>query len=145
MKVGSSFWAILSTVAQRIQFYRIAAALLFGALGLQGLWGASEQLTTSDTFGKMLQTAALVAYGFSGVWISVRVLLKKARQRSMEALWGAGVVLATGLAPSVWGGAPLIAGIMSGAAGAAITALTLWLLRAGATSTETFNASHHVN
>lgn len=115
-------------MTHRTQLLRIATIILFGALGLQGLWGASEQLTTSDTFGKMLQTVALVAYGTSGIWIAIRVLLKKARQRAMDVLWCAGVVLATGLAPSVWGGAPMFAGIMSGAAGAAIAVLTMWLL-----------------
>lgn len=125
------------------QLFRIAAIILFGALGLQGLWGASEQLTISDTFGKMLQTIGLVAYGTSGIWIAIRVLLKKARQRAIEVLWCAGLVLATGLAPSVWGGAPMFFGIMSGAAGAAMAALTLWLLRMRDPSPTTFDASHH--
>jgi hypothetical protein len=40
------------------------------------------------------------------------------------------MTLAGGLAPLVWGGAPLAAGLLSGVSACLITIIILWLLRA---------------
>lgn len=135
--------AILSAMTINRDVARIAAIAVFGLLGIQGSWGAIQQFSHSETLAQHAQTIGLMVYGLSGIGVAMRTILRRRRLLALEFAWSAGVVLATGLAPSAWGGAPLIAGIMSGLAGAAIVLSTLWLVRRGDAATGSSHLSHH--
>ncbi len=116
-------------MASKVQFARYSAIVLFGLFGLQGIWGSLNQMAQCDTLGKSLQTLALFGYGGVGLVIAFRVMMKKPRLYIIEAIWSVCIVLAAGVAPSVWGSAPIITSFMSALAAAVIIAGGLWLLR----------------
>ncbi|MGB2867298.1 MAG: hypothetical protein WBD36_02510 [Bacteroidota bacterium] len=109
---------------------RYSTIVLFGVLGVQGIWGACHNVAHCDTLGKSLQALAQFGYGAFGLLIAFRLMMKKTRLHTMEFAWSVCVVFAAGAAPSQWGNAPMVATLMSTLAAAVIVAGALWLLRA---------------
>ena len=105
---------------------RLAAiVLLLLASALLGVTQGLEIVTRSTTSGQQATTTAQLVYGFAGAG-ALSSMLRRTRWTSrLIALWGVGVTVTSGLAPVVWGGAPIVVGVVS-AAGAALSAALVW-------------------
>lgn len=102
----------------------ITSLIVVDALGLQS---AMEELHSANTLGQQVATGTQFGYAFAG-FLAAGALLA-GRSWAAGALWlWAGLITVTGtMAPIVWGGAGVVAGIGAGVVTAAVGAAMIWL------------------
>ena len=106
--------------------------LLLCALAWLGLSGGVHQLPRSHTIGQGLQSAAQVAYGLLSLFAMITTFWQRRWPLAMQAGWALSLTLAGGLAPVVWGGTGMTAGLLSAAASLLLAGGVTWLWRVGA-------------
>jgi hypothetical protein len=119
-------------MVRRVSFVAISLAFLFFAWS--GITEGSGQLSRNSTPGQTVQSLAGLGYGVFALLSLVTSVRLRRLNLLMLAGWAVTAMLAAGLAPIVWGDAPLRIGIYSGAGGLLIGLLMAWALRATAGS-----------
>ena len=110
----------------------VLAVLLLLVLAWFGLQGGIQQSSELQSLAQRIQTAAQFAYGLFGL-LTVASIFRTGRfARVVQVSWLVTITVAAGMAPVVWGGATLGAGLVAGLAALLFGLLILWLLRAGA-------------
>ena len=110
---------------------RYSAAVLslgFAYLGIEGWW---NQWVHCDTLARELQTASQLAYGALAAAIGLFVLMKRPVPRVLEWAWALATTTAAGMAPVVWGGAGVFAGMAGAVMGLLLALGVIWLARRG--------------
>jgi hypothetical protein len=113
----------------RSRLWRLAASLLPIVTGVLGLRNGRNDARAAMDAGQRLAGWSAVAYGVLGVLAAVGLLLGRRWARPVLAAWGVGLTLAGGLAPVVWGHAPIWTGLLSGLSVALVVTGELWLAR----------------
>ena len=107
------------------------AVFLLLALTWLGVKGGIEQWPQSSSLGQMVQSTAQFTYGILSLLAVASAAQTGTFARVVRIVWLAALTTAGGLAPVVWGGAVLGAGLVAGIASFAVGLLVLWLLSLG--------------
>lgn len=117
--------------------WRIAAALLPLLTGLLGLYNNINDWRQAETFGQHLVGLGVIIYGPLGIAAAVAILLRHRRARLLLLSFSVIACIVAGLAPVVWGGAPVFSAIFSLFGAGVLCAGALWaesMTRAPATA-----------
>lgn len=108
---------------------RWVAALLLAGTAVAEIWGLPGELRGASTamqWGVIVGEIVMIVAGLAG---GVGVLRRRAWAIPAAVTWGAGVVLAGGLAPRAFGGTAWAVSAWAALACLAVGALVVWLTR----------------
>jgi hypothetical protein len=103
-----------------------AVTVLVGLSAL-GLHSAVQELDSAETLGQWAATATQFGYALAGLLSAGGLVGRRSWARPLLWLWAGLMTLTAGLAPVVWAGSGMTAGIAAGVAVAAIAVLVVWL------------------
>ncbi len=110
------------------------AIVLLLALAALGLNGAIHELSSADTSGQQIATATQFGYAILGIVAAGALLTRRGWAQTTLWLWAGLITITGGLAPVVWGGAGVGAGLAAGVVSAAIGGFVIWLAGRSASS-----------
>ena len=113
------------TVIRLVAFCAGLALLL--TVSVLGAWSAVGSLDSISTMGQRVATVAQFGYASTGIVAAGALLAGRPWARAVLWLWAILLTVTGGLAPMVWGGAGLSAGLAAAATCVAIAALIAWL------------------
>ena len=85
----------------------------------------------AETAGQQVQSASQFVYGVFALLTVVTIWWVRPLGRSSQLGWAVSVAFAGGLAPTVWGGASPLIGLLAGAASWIVAVVILRMLRFG--------------
>ena len=114
------------TTSARSTAFWVGIILIIGlsALGLHSALGESR---SAETLGQRAATFTQFGYVVIGLLAAGALLRGYAWARALLSVWVALIAVTGGLAPVVWGGAAVGAGIAAGLASAGVALLVVWL------------------
>jgi len=108
----------------------LGTALIFlVGLGYVGLRNGLAEWSHADTAGQRLASVTEALYGLLGLVAGVGLVTRRTWTVPVVIAWAVSVTMTAGLAPVVWGGAGLWAGVAAAAATALIASGVIWLAR----------------
>jgi hypothetical protein len=114
----------MSQVMRSIAFWTgIILLVVLSALGLQ----SALELDPAETAGQQVATATQFGYALAGVVGAGALVRRRPWALGVVWLWAGLLTLTGGLAPIVWGGSALAAGLAAGLASGAMAALVIWM------------------
>lgn len=117
------------------QVFRLLMVALVAAIGVLGLLNGPTEWTVVESAGQRVATITEIAYGLFGLLAAAGLFIRHRWTVRLLLVWAVAVVVTAGMAPVVWGGAGLTAGLAAGAGTAAIAAGIVWLGRWALTAT----------
>lgn len=96
-----------------------------------GLRNGIAEWSDALTSEQRVATGTELAYGVLGLLAGVGLLLRRPWTRAVLMAWAVAITATSGLAPMVWGGAGLGAGLAAGGGTALIAGGVVWLSRRG--------------
>ena len=116
----------------RVRYRRLSlgtALLILVGLGYVGLRNGLAEWSHADTPGQRLASVTEALYGLLGLVAGVGLVTRRTWTVPVVIAWAVSVTMTAGLAPVVWGGAGLWAGVAAAAATALIASGVIWLAR----------------
>jgi len=108
----------------------LGTALLFLlGLGFVGLRNGLAEWSQANTIGQRLASVTEALYGVLGLVAGAGLLTRRRWTVPVVVAWAVSITITAGLAPVVWGGAGLLAGVAAAAATALIASGVIWLAR----------------
>lgn len=117
------------TLAQRLVGVAAGSSLLY--LAWTGATGFLDQWPDATGIGRIVQTSSELVYAVGAVLCVVTTVRARRWARVARRAWITGATLAGGLAPVVWGGAPIWLSLVTGGASLGLALGLLWMLRRG--------------
>ena len=112
---------------QRSRWRYVALTLLM--LSVIGIWNGYEEWAGAVTPGQRIATFTEIGYGILGPISAIAVSNGWRPARWLLGLWTLCLAVTSGLAPVVWGDAPLWSGILAGVAAALLGVWVIWMSR----------------
>jgi len=120
----------MSQTMRSVAFWTAVTVLV--GLSILGLYSAVEELDSAKTLGQQAATATQFGYALAGFLSAAGLVGRRLWARWLLWFWAGLITLTGALAPVVWGGSAMTAGLAAGVASAAIAILVVWLAtRAG--------------
>ena len=114
-------------MTSRSRWYYAAISLL--VLSVIGIWNAYDEWADAATAGQRLATMTEIGYGVLGPLSALALTFAWRATRWLLSLWAVCLGMTAGLAPLVWGEAPLWTGILSAITGGLAGVLVMWMSR----------------
>jgi hypothetical protein len=105
------------------------ALLILVGLGYVGLRNGLAEWSNADTTGQRLASMTEALYGLLGLVAGVGLVTRRTWTVPVVVAWAVSVTITAGLAPVVWGGAGIRAGVAAAAATTLIVLGVIWLAR----------------
>lgn len=105
-----------------------AVLLLLLACGL-GLRSGLGEWSRAGNPARRLATLTELGYSLTALLATAALWVGHRRTMPLAVTWAVLITVTGGLAPVVWGGAPLYTGVLAGFVTAAVAGLGLWLVR----------------
>ena len=114
----------------RYRYLCLGIALLFlVGLGYVGLRNGLAEWSHADSTGQRLASVTEALYGLLGLVAGVGLVTRRTWTVPVVVAWAVSVTMTAGLAPVVWGGAGLWAGVAAAAATILVALGVIWLAR----------------
>ena len=103
----------------------ILAILVLVVTAYAGITDGLNSLRRAATNGQQVAAATQLAYGFLGIAALVAIALGFRATTYILIAWGLAATFTAAIAPTVWGGAPMQAGIASGLGAGLVAAVVI--------------------
>jgi hypothetical protein len=115
----------MSNTTRSVAFWTAVTVLV--GLSALGLRSAVQELDSAETLGQRAATTTQFGYALAGLLAAGALVGRRSWARWLLWLWAGLITLTGGLAPVVWGGSGMTAGVVAGVATAAIAIFVVWL------------------